>query len=63
MKHKIVTHTFSAFGYLWAGLIERLKQTGERIVRVKLVFVESTHFSDEYAATVWTKREKEGGAE
>lgn len=63
MKHKIVTHSFSAFGYLWGGLVERLKQTGERIVRAKFVFVESPYFPDKYAATVWTERAEEGGAE
>lgn len=60
MKHKIVTHSFSAFGYLWAGLVERLKQTGERIVRAKFVFVESSYWTDEFTATVWTERAKEG---
>ena len=61
MKHKIVTHSFSEFGYLWAGLVERLKQTGERIVRAKFVFAESSYMPDKFAATVWTEHEKEGG--
>ena len=61
MKHKIVTHSFSSFGYLWAGLVERLKLSGERIVRAKFVFAESPYFPNKYAATVWTEREKEGG--
>lgn len=61
MKHKIVTHSFSAFGYLWAGLVERMKLSGERIVRAKFVFVDSSYFPDKYTATVWTNREKEGG--
>lgn len=62
MKHKIVTHSFSSFGYLWSGLVERLKQAGERIVRAKFVFVESPYFSDCYKATVWTEREAREGA-
>ena len=61
MKHKIVTQSFSAFGRLWAGLVERMKQTGERIVRAKFVFAESPYFTDKYAATVWTEREAKGG--
>ena len=63
MKHKIVTQSFSNFEYLWAGLIERLRQSGERIVRTKLAFVQSAHFSDNYVATVWTEREKKEGKE
>lgn len=60
MKHKIVTHSFSTFEYLWAGLIEKLKQSGEKIVRTKLSFVQSAHFSDKFAAIIWTKEhEKE----
>lgn len=61
MKHKIITYSFSSFARLWDGLVERLKLSGERIVRVKLVFAESPYWTDKFAATVWTEREKEGG--
>lgn len=60
MKHKIVTHSFSSFVQLWTGLVERLKQTDERIVRAKFVFAESPYWPDKYAATVWTERAEKG---
>ena len=57
MKHKVRARTLVDFCRHWEVLVQRLKQTGEKIVQSKFVLDERPIGSG-YAATVWTEREE-----
>lgn len=57
MKHKVKGSTHAEFCALWASFFNRLKETGETIVKAKFKFDDMNHFVG-FSATVWTEHKE-----
>lgn len=53
MKHKIVASSYSAFSALFDGLVDRLKQTDQEIVKAQFSWDNDLHKG--FWAKVWTR--------
>ena len=57
MKHKVIASNYGAFTTLFDGLVERLNQTKQVIVKAKFSWDNDLHKG--FWAKVWTKGEDE----
>jgi len=61
MKHVVKALSHQVFCDLYASLLEKLRETGERIERAKFKMNDaSVLLAPEFKAVIWTKRKKKG---